>query len=102
MRSPWDRTNALAIRCRRALGITQQGRPSMGAWAAYGLGSECQNLPGYIVLKGGNIPAGGPDNFHSGFLPALYQGSIFKDTETPIANLQPTEKNAELQRNKLD
>src|SRR5437667_96019 len=72
-------------------GFNQQGRPSMGAWVTYGLGSECQALPGYVVLKGGRIPAGGPDNFHSGFLPAVYQGSIFKDTEAPVANLQRTE-----------
>src|SRR5262249_52496166 len=56
-------------------GFNQQGRPSMGAWVTYGLGSPCQNLPGYIVLRGGPIPAGGPDNFGSGFLPAVYQGS---------------------------
>src|SRR5206468_3945751 len=83
-------------------GFNQQGRPSMGAWATYGLGSAGQNLPGYIVLKGGRIPAGGPDNFHSGFLPAVYQGSIFKDTEAPVANLQRTEASAELQRDKLE
>ncbi len=83
-------------------GFNQQGRPSMGAWVTYGLGSECQALPGYVVLKGGRIPAGGPDNFHSGFLPAVYQGSIFKDTEAPVANLQRTEANEELQRDKLE
>ncbi len=70
-------------------GFNQQGRPSVGSWVTYGLGSECQNLPGYIVLKGGFIPAGGPDNFSNGYLPAVYQGSLFRDTETPIANLQP-------------
>lgn len=83
-------------------GFNQQGRPSMGAWVTYGLGSECQNLPGYIVLKGGFIPAGGPDNFHSGFLPPVYQGSIFRDTQAPIANLQRTESSDELQRTKLE
>jgi hypothetical protein len=68
-------------------GFNQQGRPSVGSWVTYGLGSECQNLPGYIVLKGGFIPAGGPDNFNSGYLPAVYQGSIFRDTQNPIPNL---------------
>ena len=45
-----------------------QGRPSMGAWANYGLGSESQNLPGFVVLNGGLIPPGGLDCFGSGFL----------------------------------
>ena len=49
----------------------------MGAWFGYGLGSECRDLPGFIVLNGGLIPPGGLDNFNSGFLPATYQGSIF-------------------------
>src|SRR5262249_9126813 len=83
-------------------GFNQQGPPSVGAWVAYGLGSACQALPGFIVLKGGQIPAGGPDNFHSGFLPAVYQGSIFRDAEAPVANLQRTEPSDELQRGKLD
>src|SRR5262249_11472890 len=79
-----------------------QGRPSVGAWVTYGLGSVCQDLPGYIVLKGGQVPAGGPDNFHSGFLPAVYQGSIFRDTKAPVANLQRPEASAELQKGKLE
>ena len=49
----------------------------MGAWVSYGLGSECHDLPGFVVLNGGLIPPGGLDNFNSGFLPAAYQGSIF-------------------------
>jgi hypothetical protein len=49
-----------------------QGRPSMGAWAGYGLGTENADLPGFIVLNGGLIPVGGLDNFNSGFLPASY------------------------------
>jgi len=53
-----------------------QGRPAHGAWVSYGLGSECQNLPGYIVLNGGLIPSGGLDNFGSGFLPAAFQGDF--------------------------
>src|SRR5688500_149502 len=51
-----------------------QGRPSMGAWFTYGLGSECQELPGFVVLNSGLIPPGGLDCFNSGFLPASYQG----------------------------
>jgi hypothetical protein len=78
-----------------------QGRPSMGAWVGYGLGSENQNLPGFIVLNGGLIPPGGLDNFNSGFLPAAYQGSVFKSGDHPVANIRPTEPSSELQRNKL-
>ena len=51
-------------------GNGQQGRPSMGAWVTYGLGSECQDLPGFVVLNSGMIPPGGLDCFSSGFLPA--------------------------------
>ncbi|QOV92324.1 DUF1501 domain-containing protein [Humisphaera borealis] len=78
-----------------------QGRPSMGAWFTYGLGSECQNLPGFVVLNGGLIPPGGLDNFNSGFLPASYQGSVFKPAKQPVANVTPLEARPELQRGKL-
>jgi hypothetical protein len=83
-------------------GIGQQGRPSMGAWISYGLGSENKNLPGFIVLNGGLIPPGGLDNFNSGFLPAAYQGSIFRPTDPPVANIRRREPTAEQQRRKLD
>ncbi len=79
-----------------------QGRPSMGAWLGYGLGSESQNLPGFIVLNGGLIPPGGVDCFNSGFLPATYQGSIFNAGDRPIANISRRERNDQLQRRKLD
>ena len=82
-------------------GSGQQGRPSMGAWTCYGLGSENQNLPGFIVLNGGLTPPGGLDNFNSGFLPASYQGSIFRAGAEPVANIRPKEATSELQRNKL-
>lgn len=78
-----------------------QGRPSMGAWVTYGLGSECQDLPGYVVLNGGLIPSGGLDNFKSGFLPASYEASIFAAGESPLANIRRLEANAKLQKNKL-
>ena len=79
-----------------------QGRPSMGAWVGYGLGSECQDLPGFVVLNGGLIPPGGLDCFNSGFLPATYQGSVFKPGRQPLSNIVPQEANTKLQRNKLD
>lgn len=79
-----------------------QGRPSMGAWVGYGLGSDNQDLPGFVVLNGGLIPPGGLDNFNSGFLPATYQGSVFRMTDMPVANIQPSEPTDKHQRNKLD
>lgn len=66
-----------------------QGRPSMGAWINYGLGSECENLPGFVVLNGGLIPPGGLDCFGSGFLPASLQGSILKPRGSGVANIRP-------------
>jgi hypothetical protein len=79
-----------------------QGRPSMGAWTSYGLGSENRNLPGFIVLNGGLIPPGGLDNFNSGFLPAAYQGSVFRYGNPPVANIKPSETTDRQQRGKLD
>jgi hypothetical protein len=78
-----------------------QGRPSMGAWVTYGLGSECQDLPGFIVLNGGLIPPGGLDCFGSGFLPATYQGSVLRPTGNSLANVRPMEPTTDLQRRKL-
>ena len=78
-----------------------QGRPSMGAWLGYGLGSENENLPGFVVLNGGLIPPGGLDCFGSGFLPASHQGSVFKPSGTGVANITPTEATAKHQRDKL-
>jgi len=79
-----------------------QGRPSMGAWIAYGLGSSSRNLPGYIVLDTGMIPPGGLDIFGSGFLPASYQGSLFRNSRNPIADITPRESSTTRQRAKLD
>lgn len=76
-----------------------QGRPSMGAWFGYGLGSENESLPGFVVLNGGLTPPGGLDNFNSGFLPATYQASVFQSGPSPVANLNPAVKE---QRRMLD
>ena len=83
-------------------GLGMSGRPSMGAWVGYGLGSENQDLPGFIILNGGLIPPGGLENFGNGFLPATFQGSIFRAGSQPVANIQPLESRPELQVNKLD
>jgi hypothetical protein len=82
-------------------GHGQQGRPSMGSWVGYGLGSECQELPGFVILNSGLIPPGGLDNFNSGFLPASYQGSVFAAQDPPVSNIRRTEMTAELQQRKL-
>ena len=78
-----------------------QGRPSVGAWVTYGLGSECRNLPGFVVLNSGMIPPGGLDCFGSGFLPASYQGSLFGPGEAPVADIRRAEPSDQIQRNKL-
>lgn len=82
-------------------GIGIQGRPSMGAWITYGLGSSNENLPGYVVLDGGLTPPGGLDNFKNGFLPAAYQASILHPYDVPLANVLPLEKDPSLQSRKL-
>lgn len=82
-------------------GHGQQGRPSMGAWCGYGLGTESRELPGFIVLNGGLIPPGGLDCFNNGFLPASFQGSLFNASSNPVANIHRTEASETLQRNKL-
>lgn len=83
-------------------GLGLAGRPSMGAWMNYGLGSENENLPGFVVLNGGLIPVGGLDCFGSGFLPATHQGSIFQPSGQAVANIDRTEETAAQQREKLD
>ncbi len=82
-------------------GLGLAGRPSMGSWITYGLGSENQNLPGFVVMNGGLIPPGGLENFGSGFLPPTFQGSVFKPSDVPVANVLPSEAKPSLQRNKL-
>ncbi|MFN0172279.1 MAG: DUF1501 domain-containing protein, partial [Bryobacteraceae bacterium] len=82
-------------------GFAIQGRPSMGAWLTYGIGCESDNLPAFVVLDSGLIPAGGMDNFGSGFLPAAYQGTLFRPGPHPISNVEPREAQPELQKTKL-
>jgi hypothetical protein len=67
------------------------GRPTMGSWVSYALGSENQNLPAYIVLRNDtSLPTDGTRNWSSGFLPPQYQGVHFRHTGTPVLYLQPT------------
>jgi hypothetical protein len=74
----------------------------MGAWVTYGLGSESSNLPGFVVINCGTIPSGGAQNFSNGFLPAIYQGTIFKGGPNPLADVRPLEQSASRQQHKLD
>jgi hypothetical protein len=60
------------------LGAPLRGRPSLGSWVSYGLGSEAADLPGYVVLDGGLVALGGIANYASGFLPATHEGSLFR------------------------
>jgi uncharacterized protein (DUF1501 family) len=84
-------------------GSTQFGRPSMGAWATYGLGSESQNLPGFVVLSSAGGTSGGSSNWGCGFLPTVYQGVPFRRTGDPILSLaNPPGITPETQRKSLD
>jgi hypothetical protein len=71
-------------------GRTVSGRPTLGAWVSYALGSETENLPAYVVLRNDTaLPIDGARNWSSGFLPARYQGVHFRHTGTPVLYLQP-------------
>jgi Protein of unknown function (DUF1501) len=85
-------------------GSAQFGRPSMGSWVTYGIGSESQNLPGFVVLQSGpRGPRGGAANWANGFLPTTYQGVPFRSGGEPILNLtSPKGITATRQRKTLD
>jgi hypothetical protein len=84
-------------------GISRPGFPSAGAWVTYGLGSENQNLPGFIVLGNNQGVKGGPINWSSGFLPATHQGTLFRPEGNPVLNLRrPKDVTARDQRAQLD
>jgi len=72
-------------------GSIQFGRPTLGAWVMYGLGSESENLPGFVVLPSGKGTSGGTTNFSSGFLPSHYQGTILRTQGDPILYLSNPE-----------
>ena len=82
-------------------GSNNAGRPSLGSWVNYGLGSENRNLPGFVVLSFGVVPCGGLENFSSGFLPADQQATFFAADGTPIENIVPADKDARIQQAKL-
>ena len=78
------------------------GRPSLGSWVLYGLGTENQNLPGFVVLLQGGVRSG-PEVYGEGFLPAVYQGTSFRPGPNPILYMNPPEGRSEArQRDLLD
>ena len=85
-------------------GSTLIGRPSLGSWSVYGLGTENQSLPGYVVMldkRGG--PISGQPNWASGFMPASFQGTLFRPVGDPILDLRgPGYVDRQAQRNQLD
>ena len=71
-------------------GRITDGRPALGSWVTYALGSESQDLPAFVVLTDpSGVPVLGVDNWRSGFLPALYQGTVIRPREPRILNLDP-------------
>ena len=84
-------------------GSPQPGRPSMGSWVTYGLGSEAESLPAFVVLSSGSGTSGGPSNWSCGFLPTHYQGVVFRSKGDPILNVSnPKGIDARMQRDSLD
>jgi uncharacterized protein (DUF1501 family) len=85
-------------------GSQQFGRPSMGAWVTYGLGSESRDLPAFVVFSSGKKgPSGGSQCWGSGFLPTVYQGVLFRSNGDPVLYLSnPPGVDAQLQRDSLD
>ncbi|MCA9056512.1 MAG: DUF1501 domain-containing protein, partial [Planctomycetaceae bacterium] len=79
------------------------GDPALGAWTTYGLGTENQNLPGYVVMTELALPQGGPTNWSNGFLPPNFQGTRLRPEGSPLLDLasQPN-KSREHQRRALD
>ena len=84
-------------------GSTELGRPALGSWVSYGLGSESQDLPAFLVLSSGVGPSAGSNIWSNGFLPSVYQGTRLANTGDPISYLSsPKGISRELQRARLD
>ncbi len=85
-------------------GLTVAGRPSLGSWAAYGLGSENRDLPGYVVLPDPRgLPVDGIRNWASGWMPPVYQGTQFRSEGSAVLNLTPkTARSIEVEKGRMD
>ena len=98
-----DAVNHVGGVCQMNTGDILAGRPSLGAWVTYGLGSARRNLPTFIVMQDDKEILGGIQNYSAGFLPATYQGTMFRQGSTPILNLAPPAGiSDEEQRGKID
>jgi len=82
-------------------GRLRAGAPSLGSWVTYGLGTENEDLPGYVLLESGTVPPGGKENFSNGYLPANFQATPIQATGVPVANIEPADEIAEIQSLKL-
>src|SRR5579884_1364959 len=105
IRSCWaDGLNHVGSVCQMNSGSVLGGRPCLGSWTLYGLGSLSDNLPGYVVLLDyAEDPPGGARNWSTGFMPATYQGTRFREGSTPVLHLQPpASEGGPAQRAKLD
>jgi hypothetical protein len=105
LRSCWaDGLNHVGSVCQMNTGSILAGRPSLGSWVNYGLGSENENLPGFVVLLDNDRePPGGNRVWGTGFMPATYQGTRFRNGATPVLHLAPpVEIDGAQQRSKLD
>lgn len=104
IRSCWaDGLNHVGSVCQMNTGSILAGRPSLGAWATYGLGTSNQNLPSFVVMADDKEVLGGPKNWSAGFLPAVYQGTQFRTGDAPIFHLKTPDSISEAQqRGKLD
>jgi hypothetical protein len=89
LRSCWaDGLNHVGSVCQMNTGIILAGHPSLGAWVTYGLGSVNENLPAFVVMTDSpGEPAGGTRNWGTGFMPATYQGTLFRHGPQPILHL---------------
>lgn len=83
-------------------GDAMAGRPSIGSWVTFGLGTENDELPGFIVLDCGQAPAGGSHCWSNGFLPSQYAGTKFLNGDVAVEFIDPLERNAQIQRRKLE
>ena len=99
-----DGLNHVGSVCQMNTGSILGGRPCLGSWSVYGLGAESSDLPGYVVLLDyPEEPPGGKRNWATGFIPATYQGTQFRDGATPILHLDPPPgMSVQRQRSKLD
>lgn len=95
--TPLHGAQSLLLHTGRSIGAA----PSMGSWISYGLGTENENLPGYVLLNNDWIPNGGFQNFASSYLPATSQATLVRAKGTPVDNIIPADS-ANLQRAKLD